>query len=298
MIYDLIIIGGGPAGATAAIYCARDDKEVAVIEKEVIGGRITESPKVDNIPGFNNISGADFGNKLDVQLEENGIEVFYDNVIRIDKQEDLFIVYTDEDSYESKSIIIATGTKNRLLGLPEEEKLIGKFISFCVACDGIFYKGKNVIVVGGGNSAITEAIELANYCKKVTIVQNLDHLTATKSLLTELENCLNVEILLGEELDKYLINSEGKCEGISLKSGKNIFADGLFMAIGQIPQNELFKDYVELDKNGYIIATNGCTKTSGIFACGDCVSGSVQQVVTACGSGAIAALGILNYLRG
>ena len=297
MTYDVIVVGGGPAGATAAIYCARDGKRVLVIEKEVVGGRITESPKVENIPGFKNISGLDYGSLLNDQMEALGITIEYDTVIDARKEGNYICVTGELNDYCGKSLIIATGTKNRTLNLPNEKELIGKNISFCVACDGLFYKGKKVAVIGGGNSALTVALELSNICKEVTIVQNLDHFTADKILIDEIQTKKNVNFIFGEKVEAYLVDSEnGNFKGISL-SNNILLVDGVFIAIGQEPQNSAFVKVVDLSRIGYIIANNGETRSEEVFACGDCVSGSTQQVATACGSGVIASQKALAYLN-
>lgn len=297
MTYDVIIVGGGPAGATAAIYCARDGKRVLVIEKEIIGGRITESPKVENIPGFISISGVEYGNSLDDQLNNLGVTIEYDTIKNAYIDKDLVYVESETETYCGKALIIATGTKNRVLGLPKEKELIGRNISFCVACDGLFYKGKRVIVIGGGNSALTEAIELSEICKEVTIVQNLDCFTADKVLLDEIQSKQNVNFIFGEKVTEYITDENNVFIGISLSSGIQLISDGVFIAIGQEPQNDVFKNVVDLNTMGYIIASNCETKNKEIFACGDCVANSVQQVATACGSGVIAAQKALKYLN-
>lgn len=293
MVYDVIVVGGGPAGSTAAIYCARDGKDVLVIEKEVIGGRITESPRVENIPGFISISGAEYGNSLGEQLTKLGVTIEYDTVKNTTKDNDLICVTGELNTYYGKSLIIATGTKNRTLNLPREKDFIGKNISFCVACDGPFYEDRRVAVIGGGNSALTEAIELSEICEQVTIIQNLDYFTADKVLIDEIQSKKNVNFIFGESVENYIISETNEFKGIALSSGTQVLVDGVFIAIGQEPQNAAFNNVVDLNKIGYITSTNN----KGVFACGDCVSGAIQQVASACGSGVMAAQKALAYLN-
>ena len=291
MIYDIIIVGGGPAGATAGIYGARAGKKVLVLEKEIIGGRITESPKVENIPGYLEISGAEFGSSLDEQLERAGATITYEEVIDVSINGNLVNVKTEYDTYSGKSLIIATGTKNRLLGLPNEEELIGKGISFCVTCDGLFYKDLDVAVVGGGNTAVTVALELSGICKTVSIIQNLIDLSAEEKLVNELKTKSNIKYYYLDGVQEYITDGE-KITGLKLNSGLELNVGGVFLAIGQIPNNKIFENVVELDGRGYIKSS----KYPNIFSCGDCNSKSIQQVAVAVGSGVEAVTKAIKYL--
>ena len=298
-VYDVIIIGGGPAGLTAAIYCARDNKKVLVLEKEVAGGKIMETPEVNNIPGFLEISGADFGERLREQATSFGAKIEYDEVIDVDIEddEDIIAVETDNKTYYGLSCIIATGTKNRMLGLPGEEDLVGNGVHFCVTCDGIFYKDKTVAVIGGGNSALTEALELSKIAKKVLIIQNLPALTGEKSLVNEVMSTDNIEVILEAtvaEIHKFgpLVYLDLSIDNDPIKDRLQV--DGVFEAIGLIPQNTPFKKVTYIDNSGYIVSS----LYANILACGDCTKNSIQQVAVACGEGAKAALNILRYLRG
>jgi len=297
-MYDIIIVGGGPAGLTAALYARRANKNVLVIEKETFGGQITFSPKVENIPGFISLTGNEFAEKLVEQVLEQGAEVEMTEVLEI-VDGDVKKVITEDGEFEGKAVIIATGAKHRMLGLPEEEKYVGEGISFCAVCDGAFYKDKVVGVVGGGNSALQEALLLSDLAKKVYVIQNLDFLTGEKKLCEQLEAKDNVEIILGTVVDEYL--GDGELKGIVIRNTKDekneLVLDGLFIAIGLIPQNEAFQNVIALDERGYAEADESCTtKTSGIFTAGDCRTKRIRQVATAAADGAIAALAACDYI--
>ena len=296
-MYDIIVIGGGPAGLTAALYALRANKKVLVIEKETFGGQITFSPKVENIPGFTELSGNEFAEKLVEQVLYQGADVESAEVLKVEG-DSVKTVYTDCGEFEAKAVIIATGAKHRLLGLPDEEKFIGEGISFCAVCDGAFYAGKTVAVVGGGNSALQEAILLSDLAKKVYIVQNLDFLTGEKKLQEQLGN--NVEVILGSVVSKYLGDSEIK--GIRIKNEKSgeeteLAVDGVFLAVGLVPQNDAFSNILELDGRGYALADEDLKSgTEGIFIAGDCRRKKIRQVATAAADGAIAALSACEYI--
>lgn len=297
-MYDMIIIGGGPAGLTAALYARRANKSALIIEKGVFGGQITYSPKVENIPGFTEITGNEFAEKMVEQVLAQEAEIECAEVLKI-VDGDVKTVVTDSGEFEAKSLIIATGAKHRLLGLENEERFIGDGISFCAVCDGAFYEGKTVAVVGGGNSALQEALLLSDLAKKVYVVQNLDYFTGEQKLVTKLKEKNNVEIILGTVVEKILGDAE--LEGIEIKntatgSCSALKLDGLFVAIGLTAQNEVFKDVIKLNERGYIIAGEDClTSAAGIFAAGDCRTKSVRQVTTAVGDGAVAALAACDY---
>ena len=297
-IYDIVIIGGGPAGLTAAIYAGRANKKALVLEKGTFGGQITSSPKVENIPGFASVTGNEFADKLMSQAMGLDAEIECCEVERIVPGNPHKIV-TDEGEYFAKAIIIATGTKHRLLGLDGEEDLIGNGISFCAVCDGAFYEGKTVAVIGGGNSALQEAILLSNTCKKVYVVQNLDFLTGEEKLQKEVCEKDNIEVILGTLVEKFLV--DGDLKGILVSNGngsREIAVDGLFVAIGLLPQNEAFSDVIKLDENGYIDSDEDClTNVEGIFVAGDCRRKRIRQVATAAADGAIAALAACDYIK-
>ena len=297
-MYDLIVIGGGPAGLTAALYARRANKTVLVIEKGSFGGQITYSPKVENIPGFTEITGNEFGEKMVEQVLAQEADVECAEVLEI-KDGVYKTVVTDSGDFTAKAIVIATGAKHRLLGLPGEEKYIGEGISFCAVCDGAFYEGKEVAVIGGGNSALQEAILLADLAKKVTVVQNLDFLTGEKKLQDKLATKSNVEVILGTVVDSF-IGGES-LEGIRIRKEadgtvRDLMVDGVFVAIGLVPQNEVFAGLGPLDGRGYIISGEDClTGTAGVFAAGDCRTKAIRQVTTAVADGAVAALAACAY---
>lgn len=299
-MYDIIIIGGGPAGLTAALYARRADKNVLIIEKETFGGQITFSPKVENIPGFLELSGNEFAEKLVEQVLNQGADFESCEVQKIIDGE-IKTVVTDSGDFQGKSVIIATGAKHRTLGLPNEEELIGEGISFCAVCDGAFYRNKTVAVVGGGNSALQEAILLTDLAKKVYVIQNLDFLTGEQKLQEQLRAKENVEIICGTVLSGYK-SQGGEITGISVKNQNDgaeseISVDGVFLAVGLVPQNENFSDVIELDGRGYAVADETCkTKAQGIFTAGDCRTKRIRQVATAASDGAVAALAACDYI--
>ena len=298
-MYDIIVVGGGPAGLTAALYARRANKNVLIIEKATFGGQITYSPKVENIPGFISLTGNEFAEKLVEQVLEQGADVEMAEVLSITDGE-VKKVITDSGEYEAKTVIIATGAKHRMLGLPNEEKFVGEGISFCAVCDGAFYKDKTVAVIGGGNSALQEAILLSDLAKKVYVVQNLDRLTGEVKLAEQLEGKSNVEIILGTVVDSLI--GENTLEGINVKkvsddSITSLSIDGMFIAIGLIPQNDIFKNLLALNDYGYADSKEDClTKTNGVFVAGDCRSKRIRQVATAAADGAIAALAACDYI--
>ena len=298
-MYDIIIIGGGPAGLVAAVYARRAQKSVLVIEKEVFGGQITFSPKVENIPGFKELSGNEFAENLVDQAINLGADFEMCEAVSV-KQGDIKTVVTDSGEYEGKAVIIATGAKHRRLGLPNEDKFIGEGISFCAVCDGAFYKDKTVAVIGGGNSALQEAVLLSEQAKKVYVIQNFDFLTGESALQEQLNAKPNVEIILGSVLDAYL--GEDEIKGVRIKREKDgelseIALDGVFLAIGLIPQNEAFADIIPLDERGYAIADENCLLDGGIFVAGDCRTKKIRQVTTAAADGAVAALAACDYIE-
>ena len=298
MIYDIIIIGGGPAGLTAAIYARRANKTVLVMEKGTFGGQITSSPKVENIPGFISVSGNEFGEVLMEQAMELGAEVECLEALSV-TDGDIKTVTTDEGDYQARALIIATGTKHRLLGLDREEDFIGNGISFCAVCDGAFYADKTVAVIGGGNSALQEAILLSKTSKKVYVVQNLDYFTGEEKLIEELKTTENVVTIMGAVVTELLGDDELSC--IKIKRGDQIEElkiDGMFTAIGLIPQNEIFASLVKLNDWGYVDSGEDClTTANGIFVAGDCRSKRIRQVATAAADGAVAALAACDYLK-
>ncbi len=297
-MYDIVVIGAGPAGLTAALYARRASKTVMVLEKGAFGGQITFSPKVENIPGFASLTGNEFAEKLVDQALGQGAEVDLCEVTEIKDNGDTKIVVTDSGEYEARAVIIATGATHRLPGLDREFDFIGNGISFCAVCDGAFYEGKTVAVLGGGNSALQEAILLSDLCKKVYVVQNLEVLTGEKKLQEQLSKKDNVEIITLAKITELLGDSE--LNGIKIEANgkeQTLEIDGLFVAIGLIPQNKQFENVIALDKWGYADSDEACvTKTAGIFVAGDCRKKRIRQVATACADGAVAALAACDYI--
>ncbi len=300
-MYDIIIVGGGPAGLVAAVYARRAGKRVLVMEKATFGGQITYSPKVENIPGFVSLTGNEFAEKLVEQALELGTDVEAAEVISLKDNGDTKTVVTDTlERFEARAVIIATGARHRLLGLENEENLIGRGISFCAVCDGAFYADKIVGVVGGGNSALQEALLLSEQAKKVYVIQNLDDLTGEVALREQLYQKNNVEIITGVVVESLRGEDELRAITIrSLSSGslRMLALDGLFVAIGLVPQNEPFAKLVELDERGYVCADENCaTSVPGVFVAGDSRHKRIRQVTTAAADGAVAALAACDYI--
>lgn len=300
-MYDIIIVGGGPAGMTAALYARRNGKTALVIEKNGFGGQITHSPKVENFPGTISISGTELADSMMSQILEQGADIEFETVFSVDTNGDKKIVKTEEGGvYESYAVIIATGVKHRLLGLPGEPELIGDGISFCAVCDGDFYTDKTVLMAGGGNSALQEAILLSDKCKQVIMLQDLPYFTGEENLQKLLFSRDNVIAHTGVKITK-LLTENGEFKGVHIeKNGEtqSVFADGLFVAIGLIPENEPFKNLAELNSYGYFDSDENCTtKTAGVFVAGDCRSKFIRQVTTAAADGTIAALAACRYIN-
>ena len=301
-MYDILIVGGGPAGLTAAIYGLRAGKTVLVIEKGGFGGQIAFSPKVENIPGTKLISGAEFADQLTEQAMALGADVELETVTGVEKLADHFRVDTEEgSSYEARSVILALGVKHRMLGLPGEEELIGHGISFCAVCDGAFYEGQEVAMIGGGNSALQEALLLSEVCKKVTVVQNLADFTGEKKLAEALLQKENVQVHFSTLVAGYKTEN-GELTGLQLKSENGeefeIRVDGAFLAVGLEPRNGAFAHMAKTNAWGYFDSGEDCTtQTEGLFVAGDCRSKRIRQVVTASADGAVAAMAACSYLE-
>lgn len=301
-MHDIIIVGGGPAGLTAAIYALRSGKTVLVIEKGGFGGQIAFSPKVENIPGIKLTSGTEFADRLTDQAMALGADVELETVTSVEKKDGKFTVATEEGStYEAGAVILAVGVKHRMLGLPGEQELVGKGLSFCAVCDGAFYAGQEVAMIGGGNSAMQEALLLSEVCKKVTIVQNLADFTGEKKLAQALLEKDNVEVMFSTVVAAYE-QENGALTGLKLRSEVDgaqteIKVDGAFLAVGLVPNNDAFAHLAKLNDWGYFDSAEDCaTETEGLFVAGDCRSKVIRQVVTAAGDGAVAAMAACRYL--
>ena len=301
-MYDIIIIGAGPAGLTAALYARRAEKSVLLIEKETFGGQITHSPRVENYPGYICMSGSELGEKLFEQVLAQGAEIELDTVTGISGEAGALTVTCEGSTHEGRSVIIATGSRHRDLGVENEEKFVGEGISYCAVCDGAFYKGKTVAVIGGGNSALQEAVLLSESCAHVTVIQNLPYLTGEPSLQNILSKRENVSFIYSTVVTGIL--GEDHFEGLLLHNPTTdetsvLTVDGTFVCIGQVPENQAFADVVTLNDYGYIAASENClpeTTIPGIFVAGDCRTKAIRQVTTACADGAVAALAAIRYL--
>ena len=289
---DIIVVGGGPAGMTAALYAQRNGKSALVLEKHGFGGQITYSPKVENWPGTAQMSGNEYAEALLDQIMAQGAEVDLAEVVRI----------TDDGlERDAKAVIVAAGVKHRMLGLPGENELVGEGISFCAVCDGDFYTGKTVCVAGGGNSALQEAILLSGKCEKVIMLQDLPDFTGEKKLQEILFSRPNVEKHSGVKITA-LNTEEGLLRSVTIQpqaggEETQVACDGLFVAIGLIPENDAFAHLAELNKWGYFDSDERCeTKTPGVFVAGDCRSKTVRQLTTAAADGATAALAACRYI--
>lgn len=290
-MYDIIIIGAGPAGLTAAIYGARANKKVLVLEALNYGGAIINTPNIENYPVEESISGFDFATKLYNQVINLGVEVKFEKVININKNE----VETNKSKYNTKTTIIATGLNNRKLLLPNEDKLLGKGISYCATCDGAFFKEKDVAVVGGGNTALEDALYLSNICNKVYLIHRRNSFRADDITVEKVLDKKNIEVLYDTVVTK--INGIDHIESIELNNDKIITIDGLFIAIGKVPNID-FINNIDLTEDGFIKADELChTSIENIFVAGDIRNKNLRQLVTATSDGAIAATEAIKYIN-
>ena len=298
-MYDIIIVGAGPAGLTAAIYARRAGKTVLVLEKDTFGGQVTFSPKLENYPGFQEISGNELAQRMLEQALSLGADIDIDTVTGV-RSGDVKTIVGESGSYEAKSVIIAAGARHRRLHLPNEEALIGNGISFCAVCDGAFYQGQHVAVIGGGNTALQEIALLSDVCSRVTVVQNLAALTGEEKMIRSLAAKTNIDYLYQTIVTGY--EGEDALTALQLlntetNEASRLVVDGAFLAIGTAPDNGAFADVAELDGAGYIVAgESGETKTPGVFVAGDCRTKAYRQVATAISDGAAAALNACRYL--
>lgn len=309
-IYDVFTVGAGPAGLTAALYCRRAERSVIIAEKEVAGGQVTHSPKIENYPGSAQMSGLDFAERLVAQVKEHGAEFIEDEVTALHRDGGIWSVsLAGGDTVRARSVIIAAGVHHRTLGLAGEDELEGAGVSYCAVCDGAFYRGMTVAVIGGGNSALQEAVMLSEICKKVYVIQNLVNLTGEGALCSILADAPNVEIITGTVV-RELIEDGGELRAIRLAPGTDkptypscaavdgdvLPLDGIFVAVGLRPENDCFADVASLDERGYITADESCCVGDGLFVAGDCRTKAVRQITTAVGDGAVAAVSACRYL--
>ena len=300
-MYDVIIIGGGPAGLTAAVYARRAGKSALIVEKDAFGGQIAQSPRVENYPGFPSVSGTELADRLLSQAMEQGAEVELEEVSEIrDGGGSKTVVCVSGARFEGRALILATGAKPRALGLAREEQLTGSGVSYCAVCDGAFYKGRTAAVVGGGSSALQDALLLSETCAKVYLIHRRDRFRGEQALVDALQRRENVEFLLsaqvktllgGDELTGVTIEQDGARRDISL--------DALFVAVGSQPDNGAFAPLLRLDEAGYADAGEDClTPTAGVFVAGDCRKKAMRQLTTAVADGAVAALAAVHWLEG
>ncbi len=285
---------------TAALYAKRSGKTVKIFEKESFGGQIASSPKVENFPSIKEISGLELSNNMFEQIMDLGVEFECEDVLEIKQENDCFIVTTDYNTYLTKAVIIAAGVKHRTIDVPFEEELVGKGVSYCAVCDGAFYKGKDVAVIGDANTALQYTLMLSDICNKVYLCMLFDKFFADQTLVNRLNDRNNIvvtkEILLKEFLGKDELTGL-KFEHTKTNEPFSINCEAVFIAIGQVPNNERYSNLVDIDERGYITSTDTTTKTPGLYVAGDCRTKNVRQLTTAVGDGAIAAMNAVNYIN-
>lgn len=299
-MYDIIIVGAGPAGLTAALYAKQARKKILVLEKNTYGGQILLADKVKNYPGFEEISGIDYATKLYNQVINNNVEIRIEEVVNIKNNNDNKTVITNKGEYECEAVIIASGAKNRKLNLPKEDEFIGKGVSYCATCDGMFFKNKTIAITGGGNSAIDSAIYLSDICKEVFLIYRNKEFKTTPINIDILKNKKNVKFIMNSVITK--LNGNNLLESITIVNNESnkqnsIIIDGLFIEIGYIPVSNICNNIIETTSNGYIISNEKCqTNIDGIFAAGDIRDKQIRQLTTACSDGTIAALNACKYI--
>ena len=300
MMEDIVIVGGGPAGLTAAIYVQRAGKHAVVYEGNVCGGQIVNAAKVENYPSVEKIAGTDFALNLTAQAEKLGAEIRYEKVVGLEDKGDHKIVKTTAGDVETKTVILATGASNRKLGIEREKELLGHGVSYCATCDGAFYRGKNVAVVGGGNTALEDVLFLSQYCAKVYVIHRQPEFKSDAQYITELKQKANVELVMSATVTRLIGIDKLEQIEVTHNSGEKQVLDvsGLFIAVGHVPGNGAFENLIQLDKLGYVIAGEDCqTNVDGVFVAGDARVKTVRQLTTACADGTVAALAAINYVR-
>ena len=285
---------------TAALYAKRSGKTVKIFEKESFGGQIANSPKVENYPSIKEISGLELSNNMFDQIMDLGVEFECEEVKKIEKENEIFTVITNYNTYQAKSVIICAGVKHRIINIDREEELIGKGVSYCAVCDGAFYKDQDVAVIGDANTALQYTLMLSDICKNVHLCMLFDKFFADQTLVDRLNTKQNIQIHKNISLKEFI--GENELTGLRFENTQNkeqliINVSGVFIAIGQIPNNDIYKNLVDLDEIGYIISTNTLTKTEGLYVAGDCRTKDVRQLTTAIGDGATAAMYAVNYIN-
>ena len=299
-MYDIIIVGAGTAGLTAAIYARRALKKVLVFEANAYGGQIINTLDIENYPGFEHVDGYTYSTKLLNQAQSLGTEILFEKVLDIKDNGEYKEVITNNKIYQTKTIILATGSSNRKLNIDKEKEFLGKGLSYCATCDGNLYKDKIVAVVGGGNSALEEAIYLAGISNKVYLIHRRDKFSAEDSYIKKVEELNNIEIIFNNNVTK--LNGTDKLQSIEITNNDNekkeITVDGLFVSIGQVPENNNFAKIIDINEQGYIVAKEDChTNVEGIFVAGDTRTKLLRQLVTAAGDGAVAATEAIKYIN-
>ena len=300
-MYDVLIAGAGTAGMTAGIYVQRAGKKALVLDEKGYGGQIVNTATVENYPGFVNISGTEFTERIHEQAVELGVDFKVEKVKNVEKKDGVFVVSTGDSQYEVKSVIIATGVKNRELGIPGEEKFKGSGVSFCATCDGNFFKGRYIAIIGGGNTALEDAEVMSGIANKVYLVHRRDEFRGDKLTVKRLSVKDNVEFVLNSkpvEITGGFAVDGLKVENTEDGSQKTLKVDGIFVAVGQTPDNKAFEGLVKLDSAGYVDAGEDCvTSAEGIFVAGDCRTKKVRQLTTAASDGSVAAAGAVEYIN-
>lgn len=300
-MYDIIIIGAGPAGLSAAIYGQRAGKKTLVLDAKGFGGQILNTPEVENYPGVGKVSGFDLASNFYEQAVRQNAEILCEKAVSIETEGEQKIVRTETGTYEAKAVILATGAKNRPLGIPTEEKFVGVGLSYCATCDGAFFRGKDVAVIGGGNTALEEGEVLSGLCNRVYLVHRRDTVKGEAVIVKRLQEKEHVEFVLDSVAEEIL--GENQVSGLKIRNVKTgetrvLDVQGIFVAIGQMPDNEHFVNVVTLDRSGYIQAGEDClTETPGVFAAGDCRVKKIRQLTTAAADGAAAALAASDYIN-
>ena len=299
-MYDIVIVGGGTAGLTAAIYGLRAGKKVMLIEGTTFGGQITLSPHVENYPGIAGMSGNEFASALTGQADALGAEMEYTKVKEIRTDGDDRIVVTEDGEIPCRAVILATGVTHRHLGVDREEELVGAGVSYCAVCDGAFFRGSDVAVVGGGSTALQDALFLSEYCKNVSIIHRRDEFRGEPHLTDQIKQKENIHLVLDSVVTEFI--GQDVVEGLKIRNKKTdelteLKVEGVFVAVGQIPNNDAFAEVVKLNEYGYILSAEDCmTSARGIFAAGDCRTKEVRQLTTAAADGTVAALAACQYI--
>ena len=300
-MHDIIVIGGGPAGMTAALYALRNNKSVLILEKEAFGGQIATSPRLENYPTIESISGSEWADRLFEQITNLGAEFELEDVESVEKIDNIFHVKTNYGEHEAFAVIVANGVKPRKMGLPNEDDLVGKGVSYCAVCDGPFYKGKEIYLIGDANTALQYALLLSGYCPKVHMLTLFDKLFGDQILIDRVLQTENIDIRHNLLLNK-LVEKDGELVAIELedtisKEKVKFETNNCFIAIGQVPQNEFLEGLIKLNKG--FIETDESMRTSipGLFAAGDTRVKENKQVITACSDGATAAMSAVKYIN-